>query len=283
MHFINMNPYVENEGIVFSPPSIDSTVRFVRSMQRTTRQHPTKTIVACIQDGNSEALTTAALLLGSFIVLDKPDSTIANVAESFQDLKPFFRGFPDPSSDSERENLTVEDCWLALIQAKNLGWIKLCSEIKAGMDSLDLGSFDIEAYSHYAKALNGSVFTVVPGKVHIFPSPATLPKGTPWMDSGGQRHFSPAFYADLLSAEFDVFLVTCVDSADYDRAAFAERGVETRRLRVYYASHSVMVEPILGAFAAEVARVRPSPPRLRGRADDPRAGWAMKGHGHEKH
>ena len=96
------------------------------------------------------------------------------------------------------------------------------------MDSTDLGIFDIDAYSHYAKTLNGSIYTVVPGKVMLFPSPVNLPDSEPWMDfSGGVRHFSASFYADLLSSEFNVFLVACVDSTEYDRAAFAAHGIET--------------------------------------------------------
>ncbi len=93
---------------------------------------------------------------------------------------------------------------------------------------MDLGTFDVDAYKHYSNSLNGNVNTVVPGKILLFPSPVPLPDGKPWMDfAGGVRRFSAPFYADLLSSEFNVFLVACVDSADYDRAAFAAHGIET--------------------------------------------------------
>ena len=160
-------------------------------------------------------------------------ASLAAVAEAFISHHPHFTKFQDPSTESEQETIGIEDCWFALNQAKNLGWINLNSEIRTGMDSLDLGSFDIDAHAHYSRSLNGRICMLVPGKVIIFPSPADLPDNRLWMDSSdGVRRFSAPFYADLLSSDFGVVLVACIDSADYDRPAFAAHGIATEDLPV---------------------------------------------------
>jgi len=53
------------------------------------------------------------------------------------------------------------------------------------------------------------------------------------------------------------------ESVDSVLAEFAARGVRCQRLPVSHAFHSPLVEPVLGPFEAEVARVRLQPPRLR--------------------
>jgi hypothetical protein len=47
--------------------------------------------------------------------------------------------------------------------------------------------------------MNGSVFIAVPGHFIIFRAPRDdLASGGTWADVDGGRHFSAAFYADLL-------------------------------------------------------------------------------------
>src|SRR6185503_18121766 len=57
-----------------------------------------------------------------------------------------------------------------------------------------------------------------------------------------------------------------VSGPDGEIDAFAERlaaaGIEARRLHTSHAFHSAAMEPILDEFAAAVARVRSSPPRI---------------------
>ena len=151
---------------------------------------------------------------------------IEEVKSSFQPFADRFTSFGD-TSDCARH--TVQDCWLALHFANKLGWIDLSDEIKPGMDLLDFGSLDVDAYAHYAEAANGGIVTVVPQAILFFPSPVDLPGNAEWMDSadGKQRHFSPAFYADLLLAEFNVSTVMCVDSSESSSSkAFADRGID---------------------------------------------------------
>ena len=40
--------------------------------------------------------------------------------------------------------------------------------------------------------------TVVPGRFILFRAPSDMPKGQMWIDEGGVRRFSAAFYAELL-------------------------------------------------------------------------------------
>ncbi len=87
---------------------------------------------------------------------------------------------------------------------------------------------------HYADPANGSIHTLVPGKILCFPKPADLPPGKRWMDfqageAASVRRFSAAFYADLF-AELDVSVAVCLHTSDYDRAAFADQGIEVEDL-----------------------------------------------------
>ena len=158
------------------------------------------------------------MILGRGMDVEEVKSSFALVADRFI-------GFGD-KPDCARH--TVQDCWLALHFANKLGWIDLSDDIKPGMDLLGFGSLDVDAYAHYAEAANGGIVTVVPQKIVFFPSPVDLPGNAEWMDSadGKQRHFSPAFYADLLLTEFNVSTVMCVDSGDSSSSkAFASRGI----------------------------------------------------------
>jgi hypothetical protein len=154
---------------------------------------------------------------------------LGEVKSSFQRVADRFTSF---GNESDCARHTVDDCWLALHFATKLGWINLSDEIKPGMDLLDFGSLDVDAYAHYAEAANGGIITVVPQKIIFFPSPVDLPGNAAWVDSadGKQRHFSPAFYADLLLTEFDVSTVMCVDGGESHWKAFADQGIAVEHM-----------------------------------------------------
>lgn len=77
---------------------------------------------------------------------------------------------------------------------------------------------------------NGEVCFVVPGKVLLFRPPCgSLPAGTPWEDRDGERHFSPAFYADLLSHLGARVVLRC-DGAEYDPGPFLDAGMAVEPL-----------------------------------------------------
>jgi hypothetical protein len=222
MHFLSATSYATEESSIYAK-RVDQISRFVSSFNRVLRSNPSKTIVLCVGRDFPTSLTTAALLLGGFLILGR-GMDVEHVTSSFQIVADRFISFGD-KSDCARH--TVQDCWLALHFARKLGWIDLSDEIKPGMDLLDFGSLDVDAYAHYAEAANGGIITVVPQKILFFPSPVDLPGNAEWMDSAdGERHFSPAFYADLLATEFNVSTVMCVDSGcSSSSKAFADLGI----------------------------------------------------------
>ena len=152
-----------------------------------------------------------------------------DVVASFRPVQDSFVNFRDESDNSR---FSLRDCWMALSEARLQGWIDLSNKIRPHMDCLDYGIFDIDAYAHYAKMANGSMFPVVPGKIVMFPSPVDLPADVEWIDSadGKHRHFSAAYYAELLKCDFNVSVVACVDSGKDDWPAFAEHGLAVEPL-----------------------------------------------------
>ena len=156
---------------------------------------------------------------------------VEEVKSSFRHVADRFTSFGDKSECARH---TVQDCWLALHFANKLGWINLSDKIKPDMDLHDFGLLDVDAYAHYAEASNGGIITVVPQKIVFFPSPVKLFGNAEWADSadGKQRHFSPAFYADLLVTEFNVSTVMCVDSGESSWKAFADQGIVMEDMRL---------------------------------------------------
>jgi hypothetical protein len=92
----------------------------------------------------------------------------------------------------------------------------------------------VDAYAHYAEVAKGGIVTVVTDKIVFFPSPVDLPGTAEWVDSadGKERHFSAAFYAELLRTEFNVSTVMCVDSGKSCWQTFADQGFATEDMRL---------------------------------------------------
>ncbi len=72
---------------------------------------------------------------------------------------------------------------------------------------------------------------VVPGEILLFKAPSAVPppRDALWIDAGGERHFTPAFYADLLSHLGATLVVRC-GGIRYDPAPFLDRGIAVEPL-----------------------------------------------------
>ena len=217
---------------------IDQISHIVRFIIRTLQSDSSKSVVMCADQSSPGSLTIAALLLGGFMILGKGMSS-DEVVSHFGGLDDDFVSFRDESDDAQ---YSVRDCWLALHLAKEKSWINLSNDITLGMDCLDFGSLDIDAYAHYSKIANGSFFPVVPDKIVFFPSPASLPDNREWMDTddGKRRLFSAGYCADLLRSEFNVSVVACVDSGTSDWPEFAEHGIDAEELPLDGSSPSLL-------------------------------------------
>jgi hypothetical protein len=207
---------------------------FVFKIHRELRRHPRKILVACVGRSNDNCLSEAAVLLGGFLILGQ-GLELEHVKASFRQVEHLFVRFSDIELNSDSNGTSVQDCWSALYRARLLGWLDFPSdETQSRSLHEDEAAVEVEEMLHYADPANGSIHTVVPGKILCFPKPADLPPGKRWMDfqAGGAaavRRFSAAFYADLF-AELDVSVAVCLHTSDYDRAAFAEQGIEVEDL-----------------------------------------------------
>ena len=222
-------------AVAFGPVPIGGVTKFCLMMRQLLLHNAGKTIVACSNRLAPEDVTTAALLIGSFMILCR-GKRAQDVEEVFQDLSVHFICFADPNSLERSCILSVQDAWEALEKARHEGWIDLNRGITPGTDALYLGSFDQWESEHYARKSNGNVRMVIPGKMIIFPRPVDLPDGRRWQDDTERgRLFSPHFYADLFKDEMDVSVVLCLNdstSSDYDRTIFEDQEIEVDEMHV---------------------------------------------------
>ncbi len=93
------------------------------------------------------------------------------------------------------------------------------------------GDINILEYRHYDSPCNGDFHAVVPGRLIAFKGPRDLGGEAYRDDASGGRCFSPAFYADLLAADFGVAAAVRLNEAEYDAGAFEERGIRHHHLR----------------------------------------------------
>jgi hypothetical protein len=181
-------------------------------------------VVVCAGGSDAETITDASMLVGSFLILWRGLSVQA-VVEAFEPLNDQFVAYPNPSAlDGDQHRLSVHDCWSALDHAMRIRWF-----VPPSVD--DEPVLDVDEFAHYARAANGNVHMVVPGKLFFFPSPDDgLPEGQEYADEaagdgGTRRRFSPAFHAALL-ADLGVTTVACLRrSTPAAAAAFAARGL----------------------------------------------------------
>ena len=192
-----------------------------------------KYIVISTGNDDAQAITTASMLLGSFLILRRGHSVDAvfevfqAVCEKFVPLS--FAHIPD-------DEVTVQDCWLALHRALLLSWF-----VQPSSD--DEPMMDVDELAHYSQSANGGVQIVVPGALLLFPTPSDdVPDGQEWADSvcaDGRtvRHFSAGYYASLL-ADLGVSAAACLSRGSPASArALAEHGVAPSDLRLPGPAH----------------------------------------------
>jgi hypothetical protein len=213
------NDLEDTEEGEIDPSSLTDIFEFSKTVQRTLCHHPSKNIVICAGHNESK-FTNIALLLGGYLILGH-DVELKQLESAFQHMSKRFSDFA--------EELTLHDCWRALIQARKLGWLDFSAGALLGAHSERGRPIDMLEYMHYDGKLNGGLHMVIPDKLLVFPCPQDLHDGKTWMDVGGERAFSPSFYADLLS-DFDVQLVIRTRECSYDTSAFEERGIEVEDL-----------------------------------------------------
>jgi hypothetical protein len=229
MHFFALDASNEVDCL-FSPLPLVYIYRFTNKMHETLRHHE-KNVVACASKNNRKIMTNTALMLGSFLILGK-NMGYDDLVAAFKPVSTLFLTYSDWSSTMSDGALTVMDCWKALYHAKSLFWIDLSNDIHFQKnDSTDSKRLDIDECIHYADPANANLHILLPWKLLFISSPADLPDGRQWMDDGARRHFSSAFYADLLG-EFDVVLVLCLENCSYDCGPFTRRGIGVEELHL---------------------------------------------------
>ena len=207
-----------------SLPTIEYIYRFVDKTNRIFNRSTGRIICVCVHEGRKDLLCAAAVAMGAFMILAL-DKTLEEVFEAFKSIR---ECMDQNSSEPLFQNIvqpTVEDCWRALLKAKNLGWIDQSRRLNS-KSTIQHGSLDIDQFEHYSRSWNGGLHTIIPGKLIIFPDPEEFEDGQLWLDtSDGTRSFSPTFYADLFQ-ELNVSIVVCLGKSDFDFSAFLEHDEE---------------------------------------------------------
>jgi cell division cycle 14 len=178
-------------------------------------------VLLYVVDQGRRALTNAVFLLGAFMIV-RLGCSVEDVVRSCGGLDPaLMTAYRDATFAPSDFDLTLEDCWGAIVKAMELGWIGL----PASMDDYQWGCVDVDEYAHYDDPLNGDLHEVVPGKFLAFQGPQDL-GGAPYQDDErGFRRFSPDFYADVFE-DYGVTAVVRLNEARYDGGRFEERGME---------------------------------------------------------
>ena len=184
----------------FEPCSLERIYDFCTIITSVQSLPSFKQLVVECSGSDAKIVTTASLLLGSYLFLCK-GACIDDVITKLEPISPFFLAFHD--------ELTVHDCLRALDTARDLNWLNFnaCIESESDPDvMLPDNTINISEMAHYASALNGSLLVIVPGELFVCAAPNNLPNSSMWLDSGNSRAFSPCFMADLL-AEKGVALI----------------------------------------------------------------------------
>ena len=169
--------------------------------------------VVVISANDKKDITNAAFLLGAHMIMHRGFDP-AQVAQSFQCIRPRLASYRDVSPGKQNFHLRLVDCWEGLWRAKQLSWVSFAP-----------GGFDVSDYEQLDCPLNADLHDVVPGKFVAMRGPVALPAGRTYEDTaGGSRSFSPAHYADILR-QYDVQVVVRLNEARYDAAEWEAEGL----------------------------------------------------------
>jgi hypothetical protein len=214
----------------FFPASLKNIYQFAAKMDRL---FTTGSRIAICAGNEQQAMTNAALLVGSFLIM-RLNLQVSDVVDAFFSISPLLVAYDD---------FSVEDCWLAIHHSKSLGWLDFeLPSSQATLSTTDESraqpapAIDMNEYLHYDDPANGGFHLIVPDRLILFPEPHPTPDGSTWHDDAGARRFSPAFFADLFP-DFGVALVLRVASRRAPlpplapfAAPFAERGIAVEDL-----------------------------------------------------
>ena len=202
----------------FRLPPVSVIHSFCETISVAMQEYENKMIVLCLEHANSVSMSTVCLLVGSYLVLYKNND--------MEDVMALFERVAHDLYDQCPQN--VKDSLSAMEKSRQLRWL--------GPKDRHT-DFDMEMSAHYAQICNGSIHTLVPGKLILFPTPAPLSDGQSWIDtykscSAVERRFSAAYLADVLT-DFDVSVVVCLgECSGGAAAAFEERGLDVHDLKL---------------------------------------------------
>ena len=195
-------------------------------------------------------ITRCCLLLGGYFVVYH-DVELKELEEMFA---PISGGFvPMRASLEDDECVTVLDCWRALHHTKRLNWYDFTTA-EVDIDRC----IDMQEYLHYDNPANGSMHSIVPGKLLAFSCPAQLPDGVEWADAGGARSFSAGYFADIFG-DFGVRMVVRCGGATYDARAFERCGIGVEDLLLGAAGPAASGADMLRAVDRFMTLTRLSP------------------------
>ena len=215
-HFIDIEPSAVSMGAFLHISVIDT---FCRTVSDAVESRPDTPIVICPHDDSESSLRNAVVLYGAYRLLCQQE-TLKTVVD---DLRTTVQVLSLGGG-------AIIDAWSALDCARVLRWL-------ATPDCIDGPTLNIEMAAHYALPANGGLHVLVPDKLLLCPSPASLPAGQAWADAspghagpGRCRRFSAAFLAELL-ADLDVSAVVCLGRTGRDdAAAFRRCGLDVHDL-----------------------------------------------------
>ena len=211
--------------LVFGPLSLECLYRWCSYiLQAVDNRSPELSVIIgpfhCAKD-----LTNAALLAGAFLLLCR-DVPLLNVVDMLEPVSSFFEPYED--------ELTVPDALFALGHATRVGWLDFkLNFLYANSPTVpeNFPKLDMAEFVHHACETHGRMHIVVPDKVYIFSEPdcERLANSTEWIDVGGERFFSSAFYAELLNY-MEVNIVIKDFRSRLDESALGGKGIQIEDL-----------------------------------------------------
>ena len=203
---------------------------FVTCLKRTLRQNHDKVLVACVKAHDALKIANISILIGAYMIL-AVGMDVEQVARSFKPIVDCLKCVSYASKVQTKDARTfVLDSWIAIQKVRSLRWLDFSDDAlySSSVQTLE-PTMDIDEHTHYADPANGGLHIIVPGRLILMPSPIEILESRDWIDAERQRRFSPAFYADLLEAEFSASIVLRLsydgDTMEYNPAAFEDRGI----------------------------------------------------------
>ena len=195
---------------------------FCAYLQDTVEARRDQPIIICPEDASQTSVGMSCLLCGAYLLLCERKG-LAHVLSAFEST---LSRIAATSERNMRMTTSITDCWTALSHACALRWLGAANETTEPM-------LDVQRAAHYARPSNGHVHVLVPGKLLLFPTPASFPAGQEWGCSSSAptvRAFSAGFLADL-AADLGVSTFVCVgQTGGRDAATFAARGMDVHDL-----------------------------------------------------